>query len=605
MGPSRNDTTASLLEKDQEISRLKLQLRAHAARTSLIQSRVIATQNALDALQVSHDEELRAEQSTNEKLRRKLLASYGYIKSLKKDKDDLCNAAASFLQREPHYAFVVQEPNYVWPQSQMHISSLVLDEPSLPKLHRNQDVSKDFDHDLMMYAASMIEGLVRQRDSCVEAHRLLSQNARAQIAALEAELAHRDYELEKCISHCSDCPNLPLERDPIMRTKFEPLPSLDPAAMMKVAQQTSARHITLELGNKRLKRRASFCILSFDQILTRMQLEELRPNTSTAAAPVPLDTQRKETRNLMKKLPPTILDNTIRMAVRNNAPEPSPRSPGQGSQLIARMDREIQELGLKVQAFSSERERLQKMISEQASDHPHSGSNSKNHQTETESSDQLPSEPSDSRSVRNKLSEQFEASYEASLQREKALIEENMKLVGILRQSQVSNATDKDENSKPHSSPVLRPEQDPLPGGLLDVEDGEVSMELATPLLPTTFISPARSRPPSRSSSLRRNTPSFQLSPVLFGSSLFGEAQAPSSPRFEPSSLSIPRAVDELGDVGPDEHDLDMEGHPISAELERLASELNSAGQQVAKSEKAVNDLANLMIDLERTNFKS
>jgi len=99
MGPSRNDTTASLLEKDQEISRLKLQLRAHAARTSLIQSRVITTQNALDALQASHDEELRAEQSTSEKLRRKLLASYEYIKSLKKDKDDLCNAAASFLQR--------------------------------------------------------------------------------------------------------------------------------------------------------------------------------------------------------------------------------------------------------------------------------------------------------------------------------------------------------------------------------------------------------------------------------------------------------------------------------------------------------------------------
>lgn len=192
-----------------------------------------------------------------------------------------------------HYASVVQEPHNFWPQSQMHISSL-LDDPLPPKSHRNPDISNKIDHDLMVYAASMIEALVHQRDSYMEAHRLLSQQAKAQIAALEAELAHRDYELEQYISHCSDCPGL--AKDLKTRTKLEPLPVMDPATLVKVFQRTLSRHKTLELGNKQLKRRVSFCDISVCRALT----VNIFSSKNSSRLLLQWDHSQKTTRNLMK-----------------------------------------------------------------------------------------------------------------------------------------------------------------------------------------------------------------------------------------------------------------------------------------------------------------
>ncbi|KIK69515.1 hypothetical protein GYMLUDRAFT_33884 [Collybiopsis luxurians FD-317 M1] len=161
----------------------------------------------------------------------------------------------------------------------------------------------------------------------------------------------------------------------------------------------------------------------------------------------------------------------------------------------------------------------------------------------------------------------------------------------MLRQSHSS------DHSEIHR-PVLEPKAAHVE--LLEAEEGEVSMELATPLLPTTFISPEKSHRSSAPGTPKRADHSSPLRRP-FGSSLF--AQAPSSPRIEQSLISVEG-------VGTPERDEpgqpDAEGHfdLDTADLERLVGELDSAGQQVAESEKAINDLADLIVDLERTNLK-
>ncbi|KAJ3997567.1 hypothetical protein F5050DRAFT_1751065, partial [Lentinula boryana] len=118
MGPPRNDAVTLSHEKDQEILRLKIQLKAYAARTALLQSRLTATHNALDSLKLSHDEALRVEQSAKRKLQQQLKTYHKFLESVNYQKDDLRNAVDSFLQR-------VQDPYITWPQSQLRISSLL------------------------------------------------------------------------------------------------------------------------------------------------------------------------------------------------------------------------------------------------------------------------------------------------------------------------------------------------------------------------------------------------------------------------------------------------------------------------------------------------
>lgn len=113
-------------------------------------------------------------------------------------------------------------------------------------MHQNQDISTEFDHDLMNYASSMIKSLVREKGLALEAYESTRTDAKAQIASLQAELAHRDYQLEKYISLFSD----PSQSQHNHAT-VEPLA---PATVMKVQQMTTTRNKMLELDNKRLER---------------------------------------------------------------------------------------------------------------------------------------------------------------------------------------------------------------------------------------------------------------------------------------------------------------------------------------------------------------
>ncbi|KAJ4491382.1 hypothetical protein C8J55DRAFT_504071 [Lentinula edodes] len=544
MGPPRIDTVALLLrEKDQEILQLKLQLKAYAARTSLIQSRLTSTQDALDALQLSHDEELRAEQAAKHKMQQRLKTYYQFLRSVNYEKEDLRNAIVSFLQR-------VEDPHNTWPQSQLHVSSLL--EPADPKLlmHRNQDVSNDFDQRLMDYAAAMIDTLVHERDLARRAHQSLLLDAKAQIAALEAELAHRDLELEKCISHCVDCPEFQRSR-----TGFEPFTPMDPSVLSKILQKTSTRHKVLELGNQQLEG----------------QLENLRqsisvPLASTSQIKYSDRIQHDETSREIQD----DSDPTVRMSPTNGDVAPSLGNVNPTSKLIAQMDTDIRNLGLTINAFASERDRLQKMVAEQAVIQK-SVSAPAGLEIESRRSAHL---------FQDNASVDMEVAYAASLCREKSLIEDNLKLVERLRDLHSSDVPDSDTEAKEDMRPLFRSASS-APPQLIDAEDGEVSMDLATPLLPTTFIAtPEKTRRSNTSGTPSTPRPLIPLSPAPVSSSLFGQEQSPSSSRHEQTS----KPSEDIKSIGP-------LNQPSAEDVgNEIASELASGEQQVVQSAGAVNE---------------
>lgn len=81
------------------ISRLELQLKTQTARASLLQSRLAATQSALDVERIKYAEDLRAEQIAKNKLQQKLFMYYQHVKNVEEEKDELRGAVMEFLQK--------------------------------------------------------------------------------------------------------------------------------------------------------------------------------------------------------------------------------------------------------------------------------------------------------------------------------------------------------------------------------------------------------------------------------------------------------------------------------------------------------------------------
>ncbi|KAJ3997566.1 hypothetical protein F5050DRAFT_1390628 [Lentinula boryana] len=218
-------------------------------------------------------------------------------------------------------------------------------------MHHNQDASNDFDERLMKYAAAMIETVVYERDLARKAHNTLLLDAKAQIAALESELARRDLELEKCASNCVDCPNF--RRGPKIQTVLESFTPMDSLSLLNTLQKTSARHSLLEQGNRQLERQVSVPNISLNSIIHLCQLEQFRQ--SAAGQPTSTEILDDSTHNIC--LPPANgkpLENTSSI-----------------SKLIPELDKEVQHLSIAVQNFALERDQLQKMITEHAkSEHP-------------------------------------------------------------------------------------------------------------------------------------------------------------------------------------------------------------------------------------------
>ncbi|KAJ3802467.1 hypothetical protein GGU11DRAFT_577116 [Lentinula aff. detonsa] len=534
MGPPRNDAVTLSHEKDQEILRLKIQLKAYAARTSLLQSRLTATHNALDSLQLSHDEALRAEQSAKRRLQQQLKTYHKFLESVNYQKDDLRNAVDSFLRR-------VQDPHITWPQSQLRISSLL--EPADPKFltHHNQDVSNDFDERLMKYAAAMIETVVYERDLARKAHDTLLLDAKAQIAALESELARRDLELEKCASNCVDCPNF--RRGSKIQTALESFTPMDSLSLLNTLQKTSARHSLLEQGNRQLERQ------QFRQSATGQP-------TSTE-----------------------IVDDAahnICMPLANGNPLENTSSI---SKLIPELDKEVQHLSIAVQAFALERDQLQKMVAEHAeSEHPPPVDSVDENLTLTP----MLTDP------RATSATHLHLESNSSIEQPGLEAKEKLEIIGKSSHSHALNMPDDNTNAKED----LTNTHSRVSPYLLDAEDGEVSMELATPLLPTTFLSSTQRSPLSSTQlvSAKPNPPGpILLSTVLSSSSLFEQARSSTSSHSEQSAVLHSeelRITESLNQPGLGE----TKNEDGAIDLDILTSGIALARQRAVESPNPVND---------------
>ncbi|KAJ3989810.1 hypothetical protein F5890DRAFT_1470490 [Lentinula detonsa] len=537
MGPPRNYAVTLSHEKDQEVLKLKLQSKAYAARTSLLQSRLTATQNALDSLQLSHDEALRAEQSAKRKLQQQLKTYHKFLESVNYQKDDLRNAVESFLQR-------VQDPNITWPQSQLRISSLL--EPADPKflMHHNQDAPNDFDERLMKYAAAMIGTVVYERDLARKAHDTLLLDAKAQIAALESELARRDLELEKCASHCVDCPNF--RRGPKVQTALESFTPMDSLSLLNTLQKTSARHSLLEQGNRQLER----------------QLQQFRQ--SAAGPPTSTEILDDSTHNICMPLANgNSLENTSSI-----------------SKLIPELDKEVQHLSIAVQAFALERDQLQKMVAEHAESE---------HLPPVDSVDEnLTLTPMLTDPRATSATHLHSSESNSSIEQPGLEAKENLEITGKSSHSHALNMLDDNTNAKEDlTNPVSR-----VSPYLLDAEDGEVSMELATPLLPTTFLSSTQRSPRSSTQavSAKPNPPGpILLSTILSSSSLSEQARSSISSHSEQSAVLHSeelRITESLNQPGLGE----TKNEDGAIDLDILTSGIALARQRAVESPNPVND---------------
>ncbi|KAK0497543.1 hypothetical protein EDD18DRAFT_1162754 [Armillaria luteobubalina] len=154
-------------EKDRQIRRLEVFVQAHTARTALVQERLTATQRALDALRVVHAEEMRAEHEVSEGLRVRVMK---YQERL----TDRVSASKDFS---------------VWPCAQLRVTSFL--DPT-----------------------DLLSSLTTSRDTEQRAHKRTQKAAVNTIAVLEAQLAHREAELEALLGRApEDLPDLGERRE--------------------------------------------------------------------------------------------------------------------------------------------------------------------------------------------------------------------------------------------------------------------------------------------------------------------------------------------------------------------------------------------------------
>ncbi|KAK0185009.1 hypothetical protein F5146DRAFT_212733 [Armillaria mellea] len=152
-------------------------------RASLVQERLGATQRALDALRVIHAEELAAERQTSETLRKKVVVYQERVRAAEMERDDMRAAVNELTDR-----VLASKDLSAWPCGQFSATGFLDPAEPLPPAARQDET--------MIYASALVASLATERDAERRAHRRTRRAAQNTIAVLEAQLAHREAELE-------------------------------------------------------------------------------------------------------------------------------------------------------------------------------------------------------------------------------------------------------------------------------------------------------------------------------------------------------------------------------------------------------------------------
>ncbi|KAF5372231.1 hypothetical protein D9758_005002 [Tetrapyrgos nigripes] len=604
---------AALSEKDKEITDLKLALKAHTVRTSNVQTRLLATLDALDTLQTSNTQDLAEANRKYRQLKEKMHKYRIFVQECESERDEMREAVNTLVEK------VEASNNYaLWSHARMQISSHVAIFASSDPVaaSASPNLRNDPDRNLLEYAGAVIQALTLERDLEKQEHQHNLRVANARIAILESQLALRECELESCVSHTHEC----FDSQSFQELETQ-LASLSREDAIRLLQLASAKNGALDMGNKHMLKR-----LDIFRTHTSSKVDASCQTTE------PKDfSQEKETD--ATRSPATIVGDVstpFNFDIESGVKTPVPHSRGPSS-FIEDFDREIRELGSKIEAFRAEQTKLVEITRTEKLDQPKprgysvrdlvippGHDSSRNPSPEPLISPREPKDtsefPAEQPEPDMPIRELLEQAYKASLQREKSLIEENAKLFNLLRQTEDGQAVDvektNDQPRDPESSNVKTddaaqpPAQHPeIPSVQLLDDDGEMTMDLGTPLLPTPIVlrnetpfptvSTSSSNSPSQSSERHHDDSPQNANPI----NPVPHPHPAARQSYSPLPMSPP-------DSGYPDVDFSFQNNfalsprvgqePISEvdiDIDRLESELEEAQKRLADGENAMSDV--------------
>ncbi|KAJ7483878.1 hypothetical protein B0H11DRAFT_1201820 [Mycena galericulata] len=245
-GSHRKDKDLGALfeEKDAEIDRLRIALEAHISHAVGANTRLASTLDTLDSLQARHASELSAEVEAKERLQCTLTKYLDVVRVAEFERDYLRDAVNELADKIESSKDVVNS----LPQSRIWISRLLEPIQSMPNAASFSLIAKE--DSIWAYAAGMITFLRDALASERHAHAETRTAARARIAILEAQLARREAELEACVVHAGQAsgsskrnlrrPDMDASQLP---PSFPPIPTDDMNAFL---ERTSSQNVLLE-----------------------------------------------------------------------------------------------------------------------------------------------------------------------------------------------------------------------------------------------------------------------------------------------------------------------------------------------------------------------
>ncbi|KAF8812890.1 hypothetical protein BYT27DRAFT_7335353 [Phlegmacium glaucopus] len=496
MGGNKKEHSEELLvQKDREIAALETQVQAYIAKTSILQTRLLSTLDTLDVIQSGQNKELDAMAQTNRRLKDKLHWYNAAVKTAELERDDMRDAVLRLVEKVE-----LSNDFSMWPHSQIHLSSL-----TGGSICRSPVVQAS-ESELLLHATTMTETLRRERDFERKAHAQTRDSAQARIVSLEAQVSRREVELESCIAGAAHTVSTiehghPRDADQLID---------EPLTREQVIYATVARNKMLDIEIKGLFKRLEDARLaaSSSNLLVDgppppppssgpQQRREAQPplNLKPVRTPIPKDTMSHKSQSksvfevldepmVCERRRPNDADQTLVLSDPNSVVY----------QAKEYLEYQIGTLGAEIDAFVEARRSLTQSL-----------------RTDVHKEDA-------SHSVETRL--EFLENENHRLRLLGQGLRDELDAVRISTQIREDELLDEIQSLRSYPQAVLEEPNDIY--SLLDPENGEMSMELATPLLPTRAMLDVNS-PHLGSLVHHLDPPSIPLPP---------------SPRNDPTSLS-------------------------------------------------------------------
>ncbi|KAH7911086.1 hypothetical protein BJ138DRAFT_32881 [Hygrophoropsis aurantiaca] len=243
---TEHDFKTALQSKDDQISELQRNLEAFSAQASHTQTRLLRTFDCLGALRLQHQVELSSELKVNAKLRHDLDRCRIHARAVEVERDELKDAVEELIQR-------VEFSNNLsdWPCNRICIPRHTGIVPDIaPNRHGE---AQELDVQQTAYASSMITRLRMELDNERKAHKKTLEDANLRIDELEVQVAIRESELETYVqnsSHSQGHGIFPLDqsRKPQKSTNhISPAQKMSDEECFKILEKAEARNKSLEV----------------------------------------------------------------------------------------------------------------------------------------------------------------------------------------------------------------------------------------------------------------------------------------------------------------------------------------------------------------------